>query len=62
MAVHEWGEVESDLFPPGDEDRVSVLEEELRAQVRAYKLADPEVPPSDATAGRRGSGGEQGSR
>ena len=40
MAVHEWGNVEHDLFPPGDEDRVSALEEDLRAQVRAYKLAE----------------------
>ncbi|MGH3402597.1 MAG: XRE family transcriptional regulator [Streptosporangiaceae bacterium] len=40
MAVHEWGDVERELFPPGDEDRVSVLEEDLRAQIRAYKLAE----------------------
>ena len=40
MAMHEWADVERDLFPAGDEDEVSELEGELRAQVRAYKLAE----------------------
>jgi DNA-binding XRE family transcriptional regulator len=40
MGMREWGDVERDLFPPGDEDRVSALEDDLRAQVRAYRLAE----------------------
>jgi DNA-binding XRE family transcriptional regulator len=40
MTMHEWADVERDLFPPGDEGNVSKLEDELRAQVRAYKLAE----------------------
>jgi DNA-binding XRE family transcriptional regulator len=40
VAMHEWTEVERDLYPPGDEANVSELESELRAQVRAYKLAE----------------------
>jgi DNA-binding XRE family transcriptional regulator len=40
MAMHEWADVERDLFPEGDEDEVSELEGELRAQVRAYKLVE----------------------
>lgn len=40
MAMHKWADVERDLFPAGDEDKVSELEDELRAQVRAYKLAE----------------------
>jgi hypothetical protein len=38
MATHEWTDVERELFPPGDEHKVSEIEDELRAQVRAYKL------------------------
>ena len=39
MAMHEWSEIERDLFPPDDEEKISELENEMRAQVRAYKLA-----------------------
>ena len=38
--MHEWADVERDLFPGDDEEKVSELEDELRAQVRAYKLAE----------------------
>lgn len=40
MDMHQWSDVEHDLFPAGDEDEVSELEDEMRAQVRAYKLAE----------------------
>jgi DNA-binding XRE family transcriptional regulator len=40
MAMHEWSDIERDLFPPGDEEKISELENEMRAQVRAYKLAE----------------------
>jgi DNA-binding XRE family transcriptional regulator len=40
MATHEWTDVERELFPPGDEHKVSEIEDELRAQVRAYKLVE----------------------
>ncbi len=40
MAMHKWADVERDLFPADDEDKVPELEDELRAQVRAYKLAE----------------------
>jgi predicted XRE-type DNA-binding protein len=40
MTMHEWADVERELFPPGDEREVSELENELRAQVRAFKLAE----------------------
>jgi DNA-binding XRE family transcriptional regulator len=40
MATHNWTDVERELFPVGDEDQVRALESQLRAEVRAYKLAE----------------------
>jgi DNA-binding XRE family transcriptional regulator len=40
MATHHWADVERDLFPAGHEDRVRELEDRLRAEVRAHKLAE----------------------
>jgi predicted XRE-type DNA-binding protein len=38
--MHRWEDVERDLFPEGDEKRVRDLEAQMRAEVRAYKLAE----------------------
>jgi DNA-binding XRE family transcriptional regulator len=40
MAMHNWADVEQDLFPGGDEDQVRAIEDQIRAEVRAYKLAE----------------------
>jgi|ERR1700684_1409787 DNA-binding XRE family transcriptional regulator len=40
MAMHDWADVERDLFSATDESKAPELEEELRAQVRAYQLAE----------------------
>jgi predicted XRE-type DNA-binding protein len=40
MTMHNWADVERDLFPVGDEDQVRAVENQLRAEVRAYKLAE----------------------
>jgi predicted XRE-type DNA-binding protein len=40
MATHKWADAERELFPAGDEDKVSELEDQLRAEVRAYQLAE----------------------
>jgi hypothetical protein len=34
--MHEWREVEADLFPHSDESRVAEIEEALRARIRAH--------------------------
>jgi transcriptional regulator with XRE-family HTH domain len=39
MATHKRADVERELFPAGDEDKVSALEGQLRAEIRAYELA-----------------------
>lgn len=40
MATHQWADVERELFPQDDEREVSELEDDLRAKIRAYKLAE----------------------
>lgn len=40
MATHNWTDVERELFPGDDEDQVRAVEDQLRAEVRAYKLAE----------------------
>lgn len=40
MAMHNWADVEQDLFPGGDEDQVRAIEDQIRAEIRAYKLAE----------------------
>jgi DNA-binding XRE family transcriptional regulator len=40
MATHRWADVERELFPAGDEEKVRELEDQLRAEVRAYQLAE----------------------
>ncbi len=40
MTMHRWEDVERDLFPDGDAAEVRALEEQMRAEVRAYKLAE----------------------
>jgi DNA-binding XRE family transcriptional regulator len=40
MAMHNWADVEQELFPAGDEDKVRAVEDQLRAEVRAHKLAE----------------------
>jgi predicted XRE-type DNA-binding protein len=40
MAMHDWADVERGLFSSADENKAPELEEELRAQVRAYQLAE----------------------
>jgi predicted XRE-type DNA-binding protein len=40
MATHQWADVESELFPEDDEHEVRKLEDDLRAKIRAYKLAE----------------------
>jgi predicted XRE-type DNA-binding protein len=40
MATHKWADVERELFPAGDEKKVSELENQLLAEVRAYQLAE----------------------
>jgi len=40
MAMNDWADVERDLFPAGDEDQVREVEDRLRAEVRAHKLAE----------------------
>ena len=40
MSMHNWTDVERDLFPAGDEDQVRAVENQLRAEVRAHKLAE----------------------
>lgn len=40
MAMHNWADVERELFPAGDEDQVRAVEDQLRAEVRAHKLAE----------------------
>lgn len=40
MATREWADVEREIFPAGDEARVRAAEDELRAEVRAYQLAE----------------------
>jgi DNA-binding XRE family transcriptional regulator len=39
MAIRKWTEVEPELFP-GGEDEVKAAEDQLRAEVRAYHLAE----------------------
>lgn len=40
MTTHRWEDVEQKIFPPGDEDRVREIEDSMRAETRAYKLAE----------------------
>lgn len=40
MAMHDWADVERELFTDGDEDQVRAVEDALRAKIRAYKLAE----------------------
>jgi hypothetical protein len=40
--MHDWSEVERNLFPPGDEAKVAEVEEALRARVRAHATATRE--------------------
>ena len=40
MGTRQWDEVEADLVPPGNERCVIEFEHELRAAVRACKLAE----------------------
>jgi DNA-binding XRE family transcriptional regulator len=40
MKMHNWADVERDLFPADDEDQVRAVENQLRAEVRAHKLAE----------------------
>ena len=35
-----WDEVERELFPAGDEEKVQTLEDQMRAELRAYQLAE----------------------
>lgn len=34
MATHRWADVERELFPAGDDEEVTELEDRLRAEVR----------------------------
>ena len=34
MTMHDWADVERDLFPADDEDEVRVIKNQLRAEVR----------------------------
>jgi DNA-binding XRE family transcriptional regulator len=38
--MHQWADVERELFPDDDEDQVKAIENQLRAEVRAHKLAE----------------------
>jgi hypothetical protein len=40
MTTHQWADVERELFPEDDEREVSELEDDLRAKIRASKLAE----------------------
>jgi hypothetical protein len=50
VTMHEWSEVERDLFPPGDEAKVAAVEEVLRARVRAHATATREALPTQMDA------------
>jgi hypothetical protein len=40
IMMRRWDEVERELFPAGDEEKVQALEDQMRAEVRAYQLAE----------------------
>lgn len=40
MTMHDWADVEREVFPNDDEDQVRAIENRLRAEVRAHKLAE----------------------
>lgn len=40
MTTHDWRDVERELFAPGDEAQVKAIEDRLRSEVRAFRLAE----------------------